>query len=411
MINNITENEIIKQWKNSEKKVRTSFMPITVQWLSEFYIWWKLWKRMLILKPEYQRLYKWTKQQKTDLIESILLWIPIPPLFFAQTIDSKYEIIDWLQRVSTVLEYIWDLEDKFIKEWTNIKNGLWKPRYLTYLEWKKFSDLPFELKNKIFVHTFHVNVLSDESNIAAKYELFNRLNSWWTPLTKQEIRNTLIIQFRKELYDFFMELRWENQDYENDFITILSPSEKDIDSETDTEFILRFFSLVYFNWSKNEISSISTFLDDMMKKFIKWDYDIINNKNIFLSSFKLINNCFWSNSLKRFNVKKNNFSWRVIVPAFDAIAWWIWYNLKERNIPKNCIEDNECIEKIRKRIKALWMSDQWNKHIRIWWFIEHKLQVAMFIWRELFNLDRDFWNSEEEIAKKIDELIDKKFNK
>ena len=401
-------NEIISQWEENRKKIKYNALPTTVKWLKDYYQWDEWQKAMLNLTPDYQRLYKWKKQQKTDLIESILLWIPLPPLFFSETIDWKYEIIDWLQRTCTVLEYIGVLNDKIIKDKNeSIKEWLWQPVYLTEISTKKFEELPNEMKTRIFWYTFSINLLTSDSDESAKHELFNRLNSWWTPLTKQEIRNTFFIQFKKEIYDKIMNLR----NYP-EFINIVSPSEKEIESESDTELILKFFALIDFEWEyKYNTVSVANFLDTKMKEMINKKINLNEYETYFENVFSILNKTFLDDSLKRFDYNKNKFVWRFSTPWFDTIVWGIWYNLKKWNISENCIEYNKCIEKIRKRIKALWMSNQWNKHIGIWWFIGHKLQVAIFIGRKLFNMTEDFWKTEKEISKKIDELLIKKFSK
>jgi uncharacterized protein with ParB-like and HNH nuclease domain len=61
----------------------------------------------LIIRPEYQRLFRWSESQKTALIESILLSIPIPPIFVAEDKDGIWELIDGLQRVSTFISFFW----------------------------------------------------------------------------------------------------------------------------------------------------------------------------------------------------------------------------------------------------------------------------------------------------------------
>jgi len=60
----------------------------------------------LIIRPEYQRLFRWSETQKTALIESILLSIPIPPIFVAEDKNGVWELVDGLQRVSTFIEPI-----------------------------------------------------------------------------------------------------------------------------------------------------------------------------------------------------------------------------------------------------------------------------------------------------------------
>jgi len=59
----------------------------------------------LVINPAYQRLFRWNALQKTRLIESLLLGIPIPPIFVFQSEQGVWELIDGLQRISTVLEF------------------------------------------------------------------------------------------------------------------------------------------------------------------------------------------------------------------------------------------------------------------------------------------------------------------
>src|SRR5579859_4912379 len=60
----------------------------------------------LNIHPEFQRFYRWTPAQKSRLIESILLWLPIPPIFVWQTKDGVWDVIDGLQRLSTIFEFL-----------------------------------------------------------------------------------------------------------------------------------------------------------------------------------------------------------------------------------------------------------------------------------------------------------------
>src|SRR5579884_211987 len=58
----------------------------------------------LIIRPEFQRLFRWNIEQKSRLVESVLLGIPLPSLFVAQSEEGTWELVDGLQRVSTLLE-------------------------------------------------------------------------------------------------------------------------------------------------------------------------------------------------------------------------------------------------------------------------------------------------------------------
>src|SRR5262245_23371903 len=65
----------------------------------------------IIVQPEYQRLFRWDESQKTRFIESILLNIPIPPIFVFARPNGHWELVDGLQRVSTVLQLMGLLKD------------------------------------------------------------------------------------------------------------------------------------------------------------------------------------------------------------------------------------------------------------------------------------------------------------
>jgi uncharacterized protein with ParB-like and HNH nuclease domain len=64
----------------------------------------------LIINPDFQRLFRWEIGQKAKLIESLLLGIPIPSIFVFETDDSTWELIDGLQRISTLLEFMGQLK-------------------------------------------------------------------------------------------------------------------------------------------------------------------------------------------------------------------------------------------------------------------------------------------------------------
>jgi len=65
----------------------------------------------LIISPQFQRLFRWSEKQKSDLIESLLIGIPVPPIFVFERTDGFWELIDGLQRVSTILEFFGELKN------------------------------------------------------------------------------------------------------------------------------------------------------------------------------------------------------------------------------------------------------------------------------------------------------------
>ncbi len=62
-------------------------------------------KDEIILKPEYQRYFRWTHEQKSKLIESVLIGLPLPSFFMAQDEKGSWEVVDGMQRLSTIFDF------------------------------------------------------------------------------------------------------------------------------------------------------------------------------------------------------------------------------------------------------------------------------------------------------------------
>src|SRR2546422_3197477 len=95
-----------------------------------------------IINPDFQRLFRWEIGQKSKLIESLLLGIPLPSIFVFEQEDSKWELIDGLQRISTLLEFMGELKDPVTGE-LKPPTALVATKYLPSLDravWEK-SDL------------------------------------------------------------------------------------------------------------------------------------------------------------------------------------------------------------------------------------------------------------------------------
>ena len=59
----------------------------------------------LVINPDYQRLFRWSEEKESRFIESLILELPLPPIFVIEIEDGKYELIDGLQRFSTYLHF------------------------------------------------------------------------------------------------------------------------------------------------------------------------------------------------------------------------------------------------------------------------------------------------------------------
>lgn len=130
-------------------------------------------KDELVINPAFQRLFRWEDHQKSKFIESILLGIPIPPVFVFETREGQWELIDGLQRISTILEFIGLLRNPKTQE-IGTPSKLSATNYLPSLknaEW----DNP-KLFSKSLQFTFRRARLSDLHSKTQAY--FRRTNAF-----------------------------------------------------------------------------------------------------------------------------------------------------------------------------------------------------------------------------------------
>ena len=142
------------------------------------------------VRPAYQRRLRWRANQKSRLIESLILNIPVPPVFLYETELARYEVMDGQQRLSTIQEFI---AGGFSLTGMQILEGLNGHRY---------SDCPPRVKRSLDRATLSAVVLLLESETGGglgdlrrsrdiRHFVFDRLNTGGTRLNPQEIRNAL----------------------------------------------------------------------------------------------------------------------------------------------------------------------------------------------------------------------------
>jgi Protein of unknown function DUF262 len=157
----------------------------------------------LVIQPEYQRLFRWSAEQKSRLIESILLELPIPQIFVIENQDGIYELIDGLQRVSSVLQFVEPIQlqlEGFELQGCDI---------VPDLNGKKNSDLPLSLRLRLRRSTLRTIVIKRQSKSFLRYEMFKRLNTGGSILAPQEIRNCsarMLGEIGARFYAFLQEL-------------------------------------------------------------------------------------------------------------------------------------------------------------------------------------------------------------
>jgi uncharacterized protein with ParB-like and HNH nuclease domain len=214
-----------------------------------------------LVKPELQRKYVWDKTEASRFIDSLLMGLPVPSIFLAQTGDNTKLIIDGYQRIMTVHDFvkgIWKKDDSVFQLTTGKGiNERWRG--------KSFTQLTDSEQRKIKSTTIHAIIFEQKhpkKGDTSLYQIFERINTSGTTLLPQEIRNCVSQgTFNALLFELNKNPDWR----------ALFGMAREDDRMRDVEFILRFLALYDGHASLPEKGSIS------LKKYLNEYMDA--NKN------------------------------------------------------------------------------------------------------------------------------------
>jgi len=315
----------------------------------------------LDIHPEFQRFFRWDIEQKSKLIESLLLGIPIPSIFVSQRDDGVWDVIDGLQRLSTIFEFSGILKNENGKLFP--MSSLSKTPYLPSLENKKYEDdtdptNSFTISQRLLLKRskFDLKILKQSSDPHLKYELFQRINSLGTQLSPQEIRNCLLIMADKSFFEWVLKLSKDS-----DFQNCTSLCGSDLDERSDIELVLRFF--IFKNVDLSNISSDWKNISDFISEIAIEMSDPLNlnrdaEEEIFKKTFQILNKTLAEDSFRRYNFNKNKFEGMFMVTAFEAISIGIGSNIDDWYCH---YEDGDLIEKLKEKSKELWRNEEFSR--------------------------------------------------
>lgn len=203
--------------------------------------------------PEYQRNMAWSDEQKSQFIESLLVGLPIPFMFFYQTPGGRMEIVDGSQRMRAMRA--------FIKEGLRLRELILVPE----LNGFRFSDLPTDRQNKLEDVTIRTIVLDTDTDPSTRAEMFARINRAGTAANEAEIRRGSL---PGQITDLIKELAESPA-----FVAATPISEKAVDQREREELVTRFFA--YTDTSDTPDGRFPGYRD-RPKKFL---YDYLKNAN------------------------------------------------------------------------------------------------------------------------------------
>ncbi len=245
----------------------------------------------IILDPDFQRKSNiWKLPQKSKLIESILMAIPLPLFYFAENKNGGLSVVDGLQRLFA------------IKDFMNDKYELKDISYLQKLNGLKFSQLERDTQQRIERYQLQVNVMSSNTPEYIKLNIFQRINSGSTPLNKQEMRHAL---YHGKSTKLLKELS-ECDEFKNATAAKLNTVRM-----KDRYIILR--ALVFYLWKNDKnIKNINTRIkidlyndfDDFLGRYMRIINSMTNKyidelKNIFKESMALLYTIYKKQTFRR----------------------------------------------------------------------------------------------------------------
>ena len=224
---------------------------------------------ILVLAPDFQREFVWKLKEKSELIESILMGIPLPMIYFFEDDDGVLQVVDGKQRLTSLFQFI---DDEF-----PLSQSL---SILRHLVGKRYSELTPAERTKIARHQFVTHTIIPPTPDKIKFDIFERVNRKGSTLNNQEMRNALYQGKSTELLNTLS----NNEAFLSATDNGISPTRM-----KDRYMILRFIS--FYLWKEKVLkdkqgdlvkytSNIDEFVGKTMYFLNKQDESFINNLSI-----------------------------------------------------------------------------------------------------------------------------------
>jgi len=277
------------------------------------------------VSPFYQRRLRWDQKKQSQLIESFLINIPVPPIVLYEKDYNSYEVMDGQQRITAIRDFYQNkLELTGLELWSEL-NG------------RTYQELPTKIKAGIDRRSISSIVLITESTtdpeeaFFLKQITFERLNTGGIALSKQEVRNCIYsgkfnqLLFQLARNDIFVKA-WN--------IPIDNPEElakhKSYQKMEDVELILRFFAFRHTNEFRQLIQG---FLNLYMMKSVDFsDEDIKILEEIFIKTINLAHQIYEENLFKPFDPKSNTWKDKAYKAYYEAVMVGLSRHLKNEDL-------------------------------------------------------------------------------
>lgn len=314
------------------------------------------------IHPEFQRIFRWKAEQKSRLIESVLLGIPIPPIFVSQREDGVWDVIDGVQRLSTILEFTGNYQDDegqlkagfrlLPGEYLSEMSGFaWSPGHSTgdtdddevpaQPAVDQGEDLAFDevLRRDFKRAKLEFRIITKGSDASAKYDLFQRLNSG-SVLSPQEARNCLMVMMNSDMFYLVQRLAAEPP-----FESSIQLSERQEEQAYSQELVLRFFAQRAYTGEDTELrQEYGEYLTTWMRGVANNGGISVADETAFEGTFRLLVDALGDDVFRRWD--GNRHTGPFSISSYEFITSGVVHHLAHWQ--------QETPERLAERIKGVW---------------------------------------------------------
>lgn len=316
------------------------------------------------IHPKFQRILRWSLEQKTKLIESLLLRIPVPPIFVAADEKGYWDVVDGVQRLGTILEFLGVLRNAEGEDVPPLV--LMKTQLLPQLAGTRFGEVDpgddndpkkFEpaLQLEFKRSRLDLHIIQRESDPSSKYELFERLNTGGSAASDQEVRNCVLVWMNEPFYDWMRTLAQSGAFF--DCIQLTDRLEK---QQYRMELLLRFLAFRRRIDSELEINDLGEFLNAENRR-LATDTALDRDKEatVLNDTFGLLFDALETDAFRKYDPYKQKFLGGFLISAYEAVALGVAHNISKWKKTKSAASV------LSERVKTLWEQEEFTDNIGI----------------------------------------------
>lgn len=308
----------------------------------------------ITIDPEFQRLFRWEIGQKSKLIESLLLGIPLPSIFVFEKEDGTWELIDGLQRISTILEFMGRLREgqelarpsilEATKYLPSLHNVVWESSdRIVDVPLADQSAMEKSLQLAIRRSRIAVEILKRPSDDQTKYDLFQRLNAGGTQANAQELRNCVVLMVNA---DYFREIKAAAE--HESFMRVVSVNPDQQEKQRHMELAMRFLAHTLVEYDGK--LDVEEYVDESSVELARLG-DAAGARDLIMRTFGLLFEVAGEDVLKRF--ENGQHTGRVGLVGLEGIAVGVAKNLADIL----ALGDQESKDFVKEKIETFWQQD------------------------------------------------------